>query len=66
MQTIGCYIAKALHPDIHIEYPSAEGFSRGYSLGIGERWILDFGNLSGLLSELEAAERREYLEIPIR
>lgn len=66
MQTIGCYIAKALHPDIHIEYPSAEGFSREYSLGIGERWTLDFGNLSGLLSELEAAERREYLEIPIR
>ncbi len=65
MQTIGCYIAKALHPDIHIEYPSAEGFSREYSSGAGERWTLDFGDLSRLLSEVGAAERREYLEIPI-
>ena len=65
MQAIGCYIVKALHPDIHVEYPSPDGLSRDYSSGFGDRWVLDFGNLWQLLSELEKAERRECLEISI-
>jgi hypothetical protein len=63
MQAVGCYIIKALHPDIHVEYPSPEGFSHEYSLGIGHRWILNFGHLSKRVSAIAAAERREYLEI---
>lgn len=64
MQAVGCYLVKALHPDIHIEYPSPEGFLPPYSSGIGVRWILDLGQLSEWLSAISHAERREYLEIP--
>lgn len=63
MQAVGCYFVKALHPDIHIEYPSPEGFFSNYSSGIGTPWLLDLGRLSELLSAISDAERREYLEI---
>ncbi len=63
MQAVGCYLVKALHPDIHIEYPSPEGFSDEYSSGIGAQWLLDFGQLSQRLSAIADLERREYLEI---
>ena len=64
MQAVGCYLVKALHPDIHIEYPSPEGFLQEYSSGVGARWLLDLGNLSERLSAIANAERRKYLEIP--
>jgi hypothetical protein len=57
-------LVKALHPDIHIEYPSPEGFLPYYSSGVGDRWLVEFGQLSGRLSAISNAERREYLEIP--
>lgn len=65
LQAVGCYLVKALHPDIHIEYPSPEGFLPYYSSGVGPRWLLDLGQLSERLSVISHAERREYLEIPI-
>jgi hypothetical protein len=64
LQAVGCYLVKALHPDIHIEYPSPEGFLPYYSSGVGARWVLDLGQLSERLSAISDAERREYLEIP--
>lgn len=64
MQAVGCYLVKALHPDIHVEYPSPEGFSREYSSGIGARWLLNLGCFSERLSAIANAERRAYLEIP--
>ncbi|MBI3319207.1 MAG: hypothetical protein HYZ89_01280 [Candidatus Omnitrophica bacterium] len=64
MQAVGSYLVKALHPDIHVEYPSPEGFSQEYSSGIGARWLLDLGCFSQRLSAIANAERREYLEIP--
>ena len=64
MQAVGCYLVKALHPDIHIEYPSPEGFSPTYSSEIGKRWLVDFGRFSERLSAISNAERHEYLEIP--
>lgn len=64
MQAVGSYLVKELHPDIHIEYPSPEGFSSYYSSGLGPRWLLDLGNLSKRVSEISSAERRKYLEIP--
>src|ERR1017187_5797022 len=64
MQAVGCYLAKALHPDIHIEYPSPEGFSAGYSSGIGTQWIINLGAFSERLAAIAQAEKREYLEIP--
>jgi hypothetical protein len=63
MQAVGCYIVKALHPDIQIEYPSPEGFRRGYSTDIGTRWLINFGHFSERLAAITHAERREYLEI---
>jgi len=63
MQAIGCYLLKALHPDIHIEYPSPEGFSPSYSSRIGPIWLVDFGNLSARIAALASAERHEYLEV---
>jgi hypothetical protein len=64
MQAVGCYLAKALHPDIHIEYPSPEGFKKRYSSGIGPRWMIDFGGLAGRVKAIADAERRNWLEIP--
>jgi len=64
MQAVGCYLVKALHPDIHIEYPSPEGFLPEYSTGIAGRWLLDLGRFSERLAVIADAERREYLEIP--
>lgn len=64
LQAVGCYLVKALHPDIHIEYPSPEGFLPPYSAGVGPRWLLDLGQLPERLSAISNAERREYLEIP--
>ena len=65
LQAVGSYLVKALHPDIHVEYPSPEGFSPWYSTGVGNRWLLDLGNLSKLISDISVAERRNYLEIPV-
>lgn len=45
MQTVACFLAKAVHTDIHIEYPTPEGFLGEYSCGIGNRWLIDFGRL---------------------
>ena len=63
LQAVGSYIAKALHPDIHIEYPSPEGFQPTYSEGIGPHWLLDFGNLSELLANISIMERQYFLEL---
>jgi hypothetical protein len=65
MQAVGCFLVKALHPDIHIEYPSPEGFLPVYSSKIGERWILNFGKLRSLLDTISREERREFLELPV-
>ncbi len=65
MQTVACFLAKALHPDIHIEYPSPDGFAPEYSSGVGDRWLLSLGKLGKRLSEIEEAERQNFLEIAI-
>ena len=62
-QAVGCYIVKALHPDIHIEYPSPEGFLRVYSTGTGRCWQLDLGTICGLISRLSEMERTLFLRI---
>ena len=63
LQAVGCSIVKALHPDVHIEYPSPQGFLRVYSEGIWKKWCLDFGNISELVAALQDEELREYLQI---
>ena len=63
LQSVGCYIVKALHPDIHIEYPSPEGFVSFYSNGIGQRWSINLGNLAELVSKIHSFEIEKFLEI---
>ena len=63
MQAVGCYLARALHPDIHVEYPSPEGFAPEYSSGVAAQWIVNLGVLSQRLAAIAEAERHEYLEI---
>jgi hypothetical protein len=63
MQAVGCYLVKALHPDIHIEYPSPEGFLPQYSSGIADRWILNLGHVRNLIDSISTEERREFLEL---
>jgi hypothetical protein len=65
MQTVACYLAKASHLDIHIEYPSPEGFAPEYSKGIGDRWLVNLGPFSKTLGVIEEVERRAFLEIAI-
>ncbi len=65
MQTVACYLVKALHPDVHIEYPSPEGFAKEYSRGIGSKWVLHLGVLRDLISQINRIEREEFLEIAI-
>jgi hypothetical protein len=66
LQAVGCYLVKALHPDIHIEYPSPDGFFPNYSTGIGSTWLVSLGKLTDLIPAISKAERREYLEIAVR
>jgi hypothetical protein len=63
MQTVACSLVKALHPDIHIEYPSPEGFAAEYSYGAAARWLVDLGQFAERLSLIGEMERQEYLEI---
>lgn len=63
MQTLGCYLVKALHPDIQIEYPSPEGFLPQYSSKIAARWMLNLGCLGDLIGKISKCEREEFLEI---
>ena len=63
MQAVGCWIAKQLHRDMHIEYPSPYGFLERYSSGISRQWSVDFGALGALLKKAAAKERREYLQL---
>jgi hypothetical protein len=65
MQTVACYLVKALHADIHIEYPSPDGFAKEYSAGVGARWLLKLGKVGDLLSAIEKAERQIFLGIAV-
>lgn len=65
VQTLGCFIVKAMHPDIHIEYPTPNGFLETYSEGIGERWLIKFGRLKNAIDYLRMIERTSLLEINI-
>jgi hypothetical protein len=63
MQAVGCFLVKALHPDIHIEYPSPEGFLPEYSSGISQHWIVNFGGLKRTIDAISVEEQREFLQL---
>jgi len=65
MQTIGCYLLRSVHNDVHIEYPTVQGFfADKYSTGIRERWQLDFGKIGDFVEHLRQNELREQLGLP--
>jgi hypothetical protein len=64
MQAVACHVVKALHPDVHIEYPSPEGFAPEYSTGIAAVWSINLGKWCDTLMSIAEAERQQYLEIP--
>ena len=63
-QAVGCFLLKALHPDVQVEYPSPEGFSKYYSSGVGTRWQLKLGPLQQCIKNIADKERMEFLAIP--
>ena len=63
-QAVGCFLLKALHPDVQVEYPSPEGFSKYYSFGVGKRWQLKIGSIRACIQSISDQERAEFLAIP--
>jgi hypothetical protein len=51
MQTVACFFVKALHPDIHIEYPTPDSFLKEYSSGVGACWTVNVGYLKAQISQ---------------
>ena len=65
MQTVGCYLLRAVHDDVHVEYPTVEGFfARKYSTGVRETWGVDFGRLALRVDQLRRAETSSRLGLP--
>ena len=65
MQAIGCYLLRAVHNDVHIEYPTVQGFfANKYSTGMRECWELDLGDLHVLVEQLRKDELAENLGLP--
>jgi hypothetical protein len=63
MQTLACFFVKALHPDIHIEYPTPEGFLDTYSKHIGDTWVIDCGYLGRKVEGLRKEELQSLLRV---
>lgn len=66
MQAVGCFFAKALHPDIHIEYPTPNGFLDLYSEGIGKKWVGHFGKLRDRIETFRRIERKTHLSVGLK
>jgi hypothetical protein len=61
LQSVGCFFGKALHPDIHIEYPTPTGFLDLYSTGIGKMWLIRLGKLGERIDKIRKRDRRIHL-----
>jgi len=65
MQTIGSYLLRAIHNDVHIEYPTAQGFfADKYSTGVRETWQLALGRMDDFVQQLRQREIKEHLGLP--
>jgi len=65
MQTLGSYLMRAVHEDIHVEYPAVSGFfGDKYSRGVREIWEIDFGNMGDFISNLRQQEIKSHLGLP--
>lgn len=63
MQTLACFLAVSLHPDIHVEYPTPHGFLSLYSEGIGQSWLVNLGNINRLVAKLSALDQLQHLRV---
>jgi hypothetical protein len=65
MQTIGSYLLRSVHNDVHIEYPTAQGFfADKYSTGVRETWQLVLGRMGDFVEHLRQKEIKEHLGLP--
>jgi len=65
MQTLACYLLRAVHDDVHVEYPTVQGFfADKYSTGVRERWQVDFGEMGNFVTKLRKRELRVHLDLP--
>ncbi|MEY2501581.1 MAG: hypothetical protein QOI07_1915 [Verrucomicrobiota bacterium] len=64
MQTLACFLIVAIHPDIHVEYPTPHGFLNLYSKGTGTSWAVNLGKVGDLIARLSAEEQKAYLQVP--
>jgi len=65
MQTIGSYLLCSVHKDVHIEYPTVQGFfADKYSTGVREMWQLDIGKMGEFVGSLRQKEIKEHLDLP--
>lgn len=65
MQTIGSYLLRSVHNDVHIEYPTAQGFfTDKYSTGVRDTWQLDLGRMGDFVNHLRNKEIKEHLGLP--
>ncbi len=65
MQTVACYLLRAVHDDVHVEYPTVQGFfADKYSTGVRERWQIDFGKMGQFVTKLRKRELRVHLHLP--
>lgn len=61
MQALASYIVKAMHKDIHMEYPTPKGYLRDYSSGIGSCWMVSFGKFNHALEGWKKMDLRHNL-----
>jgi len=52
LQTVGAYLVRAAHEDIHVEYPTPKGFLPSYTTGIGKSHLINFGRINNLVKSL--------------
>jgi hypothetical protein len=65
MQTTGSYLLRAIHNDVHIEYPTVQGFfADKYSTDIREIWQLDVGKVGDFVESLRQKEIKKHLGLP--
>jgi hypothetical protein len=63
LQTVGAFICRTIHPDIHIEYPTPKGYLTLYTSGVGKKWLVRYGRLGTAAEEWRRQDRSNALGI---
>lgn len=54
LQTVGVFLFKQMHPDVHVVYPTPKGFFKQYTEGIRDIWQIRFPQFRHFVEELHA------------